>query len=421
MKRFDKEFRLLFIGAALAATLGAFNADDRMLKKAGQEINGAAYRSHIEGLASDEMEGRSPGSEGERKTIEYLEKEFLELGLQPLTGGDFRQDVALVEITGSDQKLSFNKGAGGMTLAMGDDMVLGTRRVQAGILDRGQRGRVRRLRHRCARVRLERLRGHRHARQDRADPRERSGLRDRRRDALSRQGDDLPRPLDLQVRGSRAQGRSGSDHRARDRARVLRLGRCQEWLVWPAVLPGSAGRQCRPDGARRLDHRRARAAAHGTCRPGFRRDEGGRRQARVQAGAARRYRDRRGKERDSPQALAESRRTDAWQGPAGGIRHLRRALGPSRRRRGARRRPHLQRRRRQCDGRCRDPHDRARIPQHAARGVAVGAVHRGHRRGIGAASAPSTTPKSRSSRSRRLRRSSTSTPSSPSAGQRTSR
>ncbi len=96
------------------------------------------------------MEGRSPGSEGERKTIEYLEKEFLELGLQPLTGGDFRQDVALVEITGSDQKLSFNKGAGGMTLAMGDDMVLGTRRVPAGILDRGQRGRVRRLRHRCA-------------------------------------------------------------------------------------------------------------------------------------------------------------------------------------------------------------------------------------------------------------------------------
>ena len=130
MKRFDKEFRLLFIGAALAATLGAFNADDRMLKKAGKEINGAAYRSHIEGLASDEMEGRSPGSEGERKTIEYLEKEFLELGLQPLTGGDFRQDVALVEITGSEQKLSFNKGAGGMTLAMGDDMVLGTRRVR---------------------------------------------------------------------------------------------------------------------------------------------------------------------------------------------------------------------------------------------------------------------------------------------------
>ena len=63
-------------------------------------------------------------------TIEYLEKEFLELGLQPVAGGDFRQDVALVEITGSGQRLSFNKGAGGMTLAYGDDMVIGSRRVQ---------------------------------------------------------------------------------------------------------------------------------------------------------------------------------------------------------------------------------------------------------------------------------------------------
>jgi len=130
MKRFDKEFRLLFIGAALTATLAAFNADDKMIKKAGEAIKGTAYRSHVEGLSSDELEGRSPGSEGERKTIEYLEKEFLELGLQPVAGGDYRQEVPLVEIIGSDQKLSFNRGAGEMTLAFGADMVLGTRRVR---------------------------------------------------------------------------------------------------------------------------------------------------------------------------------------------------------------------------------------------------------------------------------------------------
>ena len=130
MNRFDRGLRLLFIAAALSATVGAFNADNRMIKKAGEAINGAGYRSHIEGLSSDELEGRSPGTDGERKAIEYLEKEYLELGLQPVGGGDFRQDVALVEITGSGQKLSFNKGAAGMTLTFGDDMVLGTRRVQ---------------------------------------------------------------------------------------------------------------------------------------------------------------------------------------------------------------------------------------------------------------------------------------------------
>jgi len=130
MTRFDKGLRLSFILGALAALLGAFNADDKMLRKAGEAIRQAVYRGHVQALSSDDMQGREPGSEGERRTIEYLEKEFLELGLQPVAGGDFRQDVALVEITGSDQKLAFARGAGGMTLAQGDDMVLGSRRVQ---------------------------------------------------------------------------------------------------------------------------------------------------------------------------------------------------------------------------------------------------------------------------------------------------
>ena len=129
MKRLDKGLRLLFIPAALAM-LGAFNADDRMLRKAAEAINGSAYREYVEALSADEMEGREPGSAGERKTIEYLEKEYLELGLQPAAGGDFRQEVALVEITGSQQALSFAKGAGGVTLAYGEDMVIGSRRVQ---------------------------------------------------------------------------------------------------------------------------------------------------------------------------------------------------------------------------------------------------------------------------------------------------
>jgi len=130
MNRFDTGTRLAFTAAALVATLGAFNADDRMRKRAADAITGSAFREQVAGLAADELEGRSPGSEGERKTIEYLEKEFLELGLQPAAGGDFRQDVALVEITGSGQSLSFAKGGGGMALAHGDDMVINSRRVQ---------------------------------------------------------------------------------------------------------------------------------------------------------------------------------------------------------------------------------------------------------------------------------------------------
>ncbi|MBM4219483.1 MAG: M20/M25/M40 family metallo-hydrolase [Gammaproteobacteria bacterium] len=130
MNRFDQGIRSALIAVSLVAAVGAFNADAKMRKRASQAITAAVFTAHVEGLASDDLAGRSPGSDGERKTIEYLEKEFLELGLQPAAGGDFRQDVALVEIAGSGQALSFRKGGGGMSLAQGDDMVIGSRRVQ---------------------------------------------------------------------------------------------------------------------------------------------------------------------------------------------------------------------------------------------------------------------------------------------------
>jgi len=133
MRRLDKGFRPLFIVAVLAVATGAFNAAGKMIRKAAEAITDEAYRSQVQGLSADELEGREPGSEGEQKTAEYLEKEFLELGMQPVAGGDFRQDVALVEITASGQNLSFTRGAGGMTLAAGDDMVLVSRRVQPAV------------------------------------------------------------------------------------------------------------------------------------------------------------------------------------------------------------------------------------------------------------------------------------------------
>jgi hypothetical protein len=42
----------------------------------------AELRKHVEILASDEYEGRGPGTEGERKTLAYLENEWTKAGLQ---------------------------------------------------------------------------------------------------------------------------------------------------------------------------------------------------------------------------------------------------------------------------------------------------------------------------------------------------
>ena len=52
-----------------------------------------AYRAHIERLASDDFEGRAPGTEGEKKTLAYIEQQFRAAGLQPGIGDSFLQPV----------------------------------------------------------------------------------------------------------------------------------------------------------------------------------------------------------------------------------------------------------------------------------------------------------------------------------------
>src|SRR5436190_16635318 len=56
---------------------------------------------HIRVLASDEFEGRAPGTPGEERTVDYLLKQFKAFGLQPGNpDGTYFQSVPLVGITG---------------------------------------------------------------------------------------------------------------------------------------------------------------------------------------------------------------------------------------------------------------------------------------------------------------------------------
>jgi hypothetical protein len=61
-------------------------------------ITPAAMMRHIERLASDEFQGRAPGTEGERLTINYIAEQFAARGLEPGgEGGSWFQPVRLVE------------------------------------------------------------------------------------------------------------------------------------------------------------------------------------------------------------------------------------------------------------------------------------------------------------------------------------
>ena len=49
-------------------------------------------------LASDDFEGRRPGTRGEEKTVAFLTAQFRKLGLKPGNGDSYVQQVPLVEI-----------------------------------------------------------------------------------------------------------------------------------------------------------------------------------------------------------------------------------------------------------------------------------------------------------------------------------
>jgi Zn-dependent M28 family amino/carboxypeptidase len=71
---------------------------------AGPPLSEAALLDHVRTLASDEFEGRAPGTNGERLTLEYLERTFAAAGLQPgvtLPDGtrSWRQEVTLTAAT----------------------------------------------------------------------------------------------------------------------------------------------------------------------------------------------------------------------------------------------------------------------------------------------------------------------------------
>jgi len=89
----------------------------------------AAFRSHVERISSDEFEGRAPGTEGEKKTLAYIEREFRAAGLEPGIGNSFLQPVPLVEIVPhADAAMEVRGARGSLSLRNADDMVVWTRR-----------------------------------------------------------------------------------------------------------------------------------------------------------------------------------------------------------------------------------------------------------------------------------------------------
>ena len=87
---------------ATAANAKAANGD--AIEAVVQSLNAEDLMQHVQVLASDEYEGRMPGTEGGRRTVAYLTEQFKAMGLQPGNpDGSYVQAVPLAGITSTPQ------------------------------------------------------------------------------------------------------------------------------------------------------------------------------------------------------------------------------------------------------------------------------------------------------------------------------
>lgn len=88
------------------------------------------FIADLKTLASDDFEGRAPGSRGERLTVDYLVAAFAEAGLQPGYGASYLQPVPMVELTNQERSAIAVRQAGeALELTFPEQMIIGSRRL----------------------------------------------------------------------------------------------------------------------------------------------------------------------------------------------------------------------------------------------------------------------------------------------------
>ena len=114
-----------------AATL-LFAADELALRlePALEAITPDGLLAHIKVLASNEFEGRAPGTKGEELSVKYIADQFKKIGLKPGNpDGTYTQEVPLAGIK-SEPRMSFTVRDGTIDLKYPDDFIASSARLQ---------------------------------------------------------------------------------------------------------------------------------------------------------------------------------------------------------------------------------------------------------------------------------------------------
>ena len=88
-----------FLASCLAATLGGCG-HHHPARQGGLplDLEEMSFRANLRVLASDDSEGRRPGTPGGQKSVEFLTAQLRKFGLKPGNGESYVQQVPLVEI-----------------------------------------------------------------------------------------------------------------------------------------------------------------------------------------------------------------------------------------------------------------------------------------------------------------------------------
>src|SRR5262245_7598299 len=96
-----KPWRMFVCLSVLVAPVRSATAtatDEAAMLEAWKSITGDGIARHIQVLASDEYEGREPGTAGEEKAVKYMEQAFRDAGAGPGFNGAYLQPVPLIEL-----------------------------------------------------------------------------------------------------------------------------------------------------------------------------------------------------------------------------------------------------------------------------------------------------------------------------------
>ncbi|MBX2965780.1 MAG: M20/M25/M40 family metallo-hydrolase [Cyclobacteriaceae bacterium] len=125
MKKLILPILVFAVLASCSEKEATFNREDGLTSFSVEGIE-----NHLITLSSDEFMGRMPFTEGERKTLAYLEDHYKNLGLEPGNAESYLQEVPMVEITTEAASSMVVKSAkGSLTLEGLKDYVIWTQRT----------------------------------------------------------------------------------------------------------------------------------------------------------------------------------------------------------------------------------------------------------------------------------------------------